>query len=275
MGKFEERIFIVKKISEKELKNLQVDILKYVHAFCMANNIVYWLDFGTLLGAIRHNGYIPWDDDIDIGMLRKDYDRFMELFYDDSSRYRFVCAENDDEYSLAAGKVVDTQTVLYEPDETGFKTAVYIDVFVHDNAPDSEREVDKMYKKREFFSYLNIARIHSKSIRTSLTRRAIFKIIHICIKGVPYNFFAKKMIANSKKYSEVKTERIGNFVGVSKFTCSRELVSKVIDHNFEGELFKIPCRYDEWLRLSYGDYMKLPSVENRVSHHMYKAYYID
>ena len=77
-----------------ELRNIQIEILQYIDDYCRKNNINYWLDAGTLLGAIRHKGYIPWDDDIDIGMLRSDYEKFVELFSQDESRYQCCTIEN-------------------------------------------------------------------------------------------------------------------------------------------------------------------------------------
>ena len=113
-----------REISPAELKTIQLDILDAVAEFCEARGIHYFLDSGTLLGAVRHKGYIPWDDDIDIAMPREDYDRFMKVFNSEQQRYRFCCPEIDPEFYYGYGKIVDPKTVLYEPDEDGKKTAV-------------------------------------------------------------------------------------------------------------------------------------------------------
>lgn len=130
-----------------ELKEVQLQILDFVAEFCEKNQIQYWIDSGTLLGAIRHKGYIPWDDDIDVGMLRKDYDKFFKLFNDPGNRYQFVCYEKQPDFYLPHGKVCDVSTVLYEPNEKGHRLSVNIDIFVYDNAPEDNSEVMKMYNR--------------------------------------------------------------------------------------------------------------------------------
>ena len=115
---------IGKKITKEEMKKIQINILDDVSKFCDENNIKYWIDCGTLLGAIRHKGYIPWDDDIDIGMLREDYDKFIKLYNSKKSKYKLKCIELDKTYEYPFGKVIDTDTILYEPDEKGIKIAI-------------------------------------------------------------------------------------------------------------------------------------------------------
>ena len=141
----------MREITTSELKELQLSILDSVDRFCRENGIHYWLDCGTLLGAIRHNGYIPWDDDIDIGMLRPDFNRFIREFHTEGNRYTAHCVENDSNFCYPYAKVLDNNTVLYEPDQNGNKIAVNIDVFVYDNAPDDNEMLEKMFDKRDFY----------------------------------------------------------------------------------------------------------------------------
>ena len=135
----------MKEIGVEDLKRIQLEILSVVAEFCEKNGIRYWIDSGTLLGAVRYGGYIPWDDDIDVGMLREDYDKFSEAFNKANEKYKFVCYENRKDFYLPHGKVCDSSTVLYEPDENGYKLSVNIDIFVYDNDPDDDEEFKKMY----------------------------------------------------------------------------------------------------------------------------------
>ena len=149
-----------KEITDKELKKIQTEILKYVHDYCLKNNIKYWLDSGTLLGAIRHKGYIPWDDDIDIGMARDDYNKFLENFNNTQSKYKCYSIENNNKFCYPYAKILDTSTILYEPDEKGIKLCVYIDLFPYDNAPNDEKIIKKMSKKALKYHKLRRLSIH-------------------------------------------------------------------------------------------------------------------
>lgn len=266
----------MRKLTLNELKETQICILTHVADFCEQNEIQYWIDSGTLLGAIRHKGYIPWDDDIDIGMLRADYDKFSKLFNSSDSQYRFVCLENTPKFYLPHGKVCDMNTILYEPDENGEKLAVNIDIFVYDNAPDDEVELKKMYDKRDFWrkiywmqnNYIdkngNIVKVILKYLR-----RAIYRLRYKNRNPV------EEMIQNSKKYMMSQTKRVGNFTAFTRMSCDKSVFSSFIDVEFEGKKYKAPVGYDEWLRSFYGDYMKLPPEEKRISHHKFVAYTIN
>ncbi|MBR4626748.1 MAG: LicD family protein [Ruminococcus sp.] len=260
-----------KKISQSELKRIQLQILDNVVEYCEKNDIHYWLDSGTLLGAIRHKGYIPWDDDIDIGMLRIDYDKFINGYNQEKSNYCVHCLENDSDFYLPFAKVYDSTTELYEPDEKGFKLCINIDIFVFDNAPDDDLMVEKMFNKRDLLRKRFM--LYSSNHRPSGVW--IIRIIKYMCRYI-YRLFPdnsiRKMIDNSKKYSDTETKRVGNFIGYSKMVCNKRVFDSYIDVEFEGKQYKAPVGYDEWLRALYGDYMRLPPVEERVSHHKFIAY---
>lgn len=261
----------MKRIGGSDLKKIQIEILDTVAQFCDANGIRYWLDSGTLLGAIRHKGYIPWDDDIDLGMLREDYDRFISCFNESNDRYRVVCIENHPDFYCSFAKVCDTTTVLYEPDENGHKLSVNIDIFVYDNAPDDDRLVKKMYDRRDRLRTISEYKtdpINRKEKLKSILQLERRTVCRICF---PQNT-VRLMAENSKKYADCKTERVGNFTAYTRMTCSKRVFDSFVDVEFEGKTYKAPVGYDEWLRSFYGDYMQLPPVEKRVTHHAFIAY---
>ena len=135
-----------KELSLDEVRSIQLEILEYIDYVCKENKIEYWLDGGTLIGAVRHGGYIPWDDDIDIIIRRKDYDRALQLFDEYSNRFKVLSHKKTDGYYYAFGKVIDTNTRLVEK---GIKPinemGVYVDIFPLDYIPSNNEELVKFY----------------------------------------------------------------------------------------------------------------------------------
>lgn len=262
----------MRKIGNEELKELQLGILDAVASFCEENGICYWLDCGTLLGAIRHKGYIPWDDDIDLGMLRPDFDRFMNAFNQKNARYQALCYENDPTILNAFIKVYDMNTVLYEPDEKGVKIQVNIDIFVYDNAPDDDKKVKKMFRRRNFCDQWNGMRnfYHTKHKKwwVRLCKCVLYPISLL----FPRSYFVKEQVKNSRKYVNAETKRVGNFTSYAKVVCDKKLLNDFIAVGFEGKQYKTLKNYDAWLKMFYGDYMQLPPEQDRVPHHKFIAY---
>lgn len=262
----------MRQIFGEELKKIQLEILDAVAAFCEKHGISYWLDGGTLLGAIRHKGYIPWDDDIDVGMLRPDYDKFMRLFNQENDKYKFYSIENNPDFYYASGKVLDTDTILYEPDKDGMKLSINIDIGVYDNAPDSDKEVLKMYNKRERLRWLHNLRTSKAVPRGNILRRICVRGVRMGMRVFPENYFVRKMAGASKKYSGYDMGRVGNFTLYTRMVCGKHVFREFINGEFEGKSYRIPIGYDEWLRAFYGEYMELPPEGERVSHHSFEAY---
>lgn len=264
-------------IELEELKQIQIDILDDVVEFCETNHINYWLDSGTLLGAIRHEGYIPWDDDIDLGMLRSDYDEFKLKYNEANRKYKFFSVETDKNFNFPYGKVLDLSTELYEPNKKiGEKLAVNIDIFVYDNAPEDKKKLNRMYKKRNIYRVLNIVK---KSPYSTKKNRALINAIripcHYILKVFPKGYFSKKIINNSKKYMNENTNYVGNFTGSVKIQSRKSIFDSYIKVNFEGKKYNAPVGYHEWLTDMYGNYMELPPKEKQVSHHVFEAFRID
>ncbi|MGN0048190.1 MAG: phosphorylcholine transferase LicD [Bacteroides sp.] len=255
----------------EELKSIQLDVMQCVHDFCVENNIRYFLCGGTLIGAIRHDGYIPWDDDIDIYMPRPDYDKFMELFNQSNSVYRFVDFNVEEDYNLPFGKVYDTRTIM---DEYMYKTesfGVYIDVFPIDGISSITGIRKNMFLRK----MLNTKKAKLGKTR-SFFRNFIMNLGKLVLLPFSARCIVKQIDKNSRKVRYGLTNKVAVFYGYG----TREIndysnYSKAIKHKFEDREFYIPIGYDNYLHSVYGDYMQLPPENKRVSHHSYTAWWKD
>ena len=272
------------RLSADEVKKIQLEILDVFAEFCEKRGINYWLDSGTLIGAVRHKGYIPWDDDIDVGMLRPDYDKFMREFNGYNPRYELHSIENDPESEFPFGKIFDTSTVLYEPDERGIKTAVNIDIWPYDNAPDDDAVVNEMFDKRDALLmdyYTRVKKVFAPTTGSFMHRLlapAVWmfrKTVRLFPSRAKRFETVKKLAENSRRCIHEDTKRIGNFMGWTRAVCSKDCFASFIDAEFEGKTYKIPAGYDEWLKKLYGDYMRLPPEKKRISHHILTAYKLE
>lgn len=263
----------MKRIETKELREIQLNILDHFTKFCEENDIRYWILAGTLLGAVRHKGFIPWDDDIDLGMLRKDYDKLIQIYDNNASQYKFYTVENNKEYCYPMGKVFDDNTILYEMGrENGYKIAVYIDIFVYDDAPDDRAIVKKMLNKRNRLRHirtLQTATVHSGNI----IRRSLVTVACKVLKLIPQRLLVEEMVKNAKQYSGGNMQWICDFLDDFPVTIDKKWAEEFIELEFEGRKLMAIKEYDKWLTLNYGDYMKLPPAEKRVAQHNIEAYY--
>lgn len=265
----------MKYISIDELKTLQIDILKSIDAFCRANEIRYSLAFGSLLGAIRHNGYIPWDDDIDIMLLRGDYERFIKEYQD--SNYKVVDINNSNSYSLPFAKIYDSRTIMDEMSRNKTLYGIYIDIFPVDNVPDSDVELNRFLKKKQFWNLLHILKTVRISKGRSLIKNAILLLGNILTIPLPIHYIAQKMSKLASKYNGLQNSMRKGIIAPDDNKKDEILPSVVFEryttHVFEGFSAMIIENYHDYLTASYGDFMTYPPIEKQVSHHAYVAYW--
>jgi lipopolysaccharide cholinephosphotransferase len=264
-----------------EIKECELQIMKYIKRVCESNDLHYYLAFGTLLGAVRHKGFIPWDDDIDIYMLRDDYNKFIEIMKKEEGNYRLLAREIVDEYDSPLAKVIDSNTVLiqdYGMSES-CKLGVYVDVFVIDDIPRNPEKQRKMLfaiqrclinwhksKKKIFYE------------KDSLIQKIWYLIsgIYPKIKGSRYwlkqiDQILRNMMGTEK--TDVLAELYwGGFRGTKLPVFSKNDFGDGIVVDFEDDAFCIPRNYEKILSAYYKDYMILPPEEERFSNHDYVAY---
>ena len=264
----------MKRIGLEDQKAIEIEILDFVVDFCEKHAISYWLDRGTLIGAIRHRGFIPWDDDIDIGMMRNDYDNFINMFGDPLGRYELRCGDKDSSFLCPFAKVMDTRTMLYEPDEHGLKLAVGIDIIPLDPIPDDDKIVKRIYNKRDCLKLLN--NLQANVVRPKKKyRAAVAMFLHVILSAFPRGLFMKRIIKQAQKYSNQKTEYLGDYTVIYRIKSKKEWFSSFKMVPFENKEYCVPVGYDKYLRDLYGDYMKLPSEERQHKVHNTLAYFKD
>ena len=266
----------MKQITGEELKQIQLNILKEIHSFCVEHQLTYYLAYGTLLGAVRHKGFIPWDDDIDICMPRRDYDIFCKTFKTVDAIYRVLDHHNTKGYYLPFAKVCDTRTETHETvalDIPG--CGVYVDVFPLDGLSDDLSVAKKTHEKESVLMKLYAARAHRLP--------SLKELIHHWKWGLFYPihwFVSPKWIANriekiAKQYAYEESKYVGVAYGFygDRETMPREIFVKECLVTFEDGTYFAPANPDAYLTHMYGDYMQLPPEEKRVTHHSFKAYW--
>lgn len=258
------------------LKELELEIIKDIDEICKTNNIKYFLVGGTLLGAIRHKGFIPWDDDIDIGMMRDDYNKLLEILSEDNNnkknKYFVQNYYTDIEYPRYITKIRLNGTVFLEGSVKNYNMhhGVFIDIFPLD------RIKDKNEKMLDFRSALSKKIMILKSIRNGHFKHKNKYKKNIAILMRPFTFllplkFYNKVIDFIYGYQNSKDCRyVTNFssqYGWRKQTFPIEVYGEGTYLEFEGHQFMAPAKWEAVLKSLYGDYMKLPPEEKRNSGH--------
>lgn len=268
----------MKEITLEESKCIQLSLLEKIHAFCEENGIVYYLMYGTLLGAVRHQGFIPWDDDIDIAMPRADYNRFCQTFAAEDAKV--VACDLDDGYYLPFGKVIDTRTVLKEKVRTDYTLGVYVDVFVLDAlSPEpavNRRAFRKLLLLRNFLmlgSFSNMKKRHGVRRILHTLLRPLSVILNMNRISRKMNRIARKINPDGIGCEKLATLMATDASAITDLHFDRTFFDKRVLLTFEGKEFWCPADYDGLLRFRYGEYMQLPPEEERASHHECTQYW--
>jgi lipopolysaccharide cholinephosphotransferase len=262
-------------LSNEELRKLQLiqlTILKEVHKICEKNNIKYFLSDGTLIGAVRHKGFIPWDDDIDIGMLRDEYERFCSVCRTDlSDGYFLQTMETDPDYAWPFAKVMLKNTVWIEENSKNSNkySSIYIDIFPYDVITKSK--IKQFFQKKCYILLRCTFAKRRDYILTKNRKNRLIDFLSYFLFFIPddnlrimVNNIVRKYNYLSKDENCIVTKFVGNYY---KNQNPKASFSKVIVAEFEHFSFYIPEAYDSILKNLYGDYMALPPEEKRKSNH--------
>lgn len=263
----------MKELTIDEVKKIQLSILKRVTHFCEENDLRYYLCAGTMLGAVRHKGYIPWDDDIDIMMPRPDYEKLLMKFKVDNLQLHHY--NTTDHYYYPFAKIGAEHTRLKETLSTQASTmGINIDVFPLDGYPASEEEIQQHLTKIKELK----KRLYSK-ISVVNNRLAWYKKMYI--KAVAYLINGKRTaqkideIAKEFDFSSSPNAGIAVWGYEEREVCPKKVFTSGREIEFEGSFFNGPKDYDTYLTRVYGNYMQLPPKDQRVSHHDFKAWIIN
>lgn len=263
------------RLSLEETKEIQLEILSDIQRYCNEHNLTWWLDFGTLIGAVRHKGYIPWDDDIDIGMYHDDFDEFVKGYNQSTSRYRVETSLTNPNHPWSFAKVYDMNTIMYEPDENGYKFHVHVDVFIYDKAPKSDEEFVRFKKKVHTFQLLQANQTRAFRPNGPLPRRLLAYIIRVFLQLFPRGYFGRRLDIIRRKYNDSDTGRIVGYSSTDK-PMEENLMLTTEMAQFEQYEFPVPVGYAEHIMKRYGfPYYELPPVEKRVRTHDFSAYSIE
>jgi len=260
-----------RRLSEEEIKEVELGVMDYIHNLCQKENINYSLAYGTLLGAVRHKGYIPWDDDVDISLKRDEYDKlYQAVLRDNDPIYKVASWENDARYPYPFYRVYDARTV-YENNyiENDIDLGICVDVFPFDYYADVNKEMAKLDIYRRLSVY-TLYGIHSKNAGLKNIIRYLLVLVFRLTRVKTWN---KKMNLLSMQAND--NDSI-DYLMENKRTSTKfekTLLDKVMDSPFEDRTYKIPEASHQILSAIYGDdFMEIPPVEKRVKHDDFVAY---
>ena len=262
-----------------EMKEKQLKMLIEFDKICKTHNLKYSLCGGTLLGAVRHGGYIPWDDDIDVMMPRPDFEKIMKIKM--KNNYYFqdpMVQEEDIPYIYSYGKMFDRNIKLIEfPNSKNIESYLYIDIFPIDGIPVNEKTHLKLYNKVHRLVLLNrmfeISFYNQKDKTKSWTKKKFWNFIWKIRNILPSKFIMKKINKIVHKRNFYYGEKVGSLV--AGYGAQENFMKSDFDlteMNFEGISFKVIKGYDNYLRALYKNYMELPPKEKRIAAHDCIAY---
>ena len=256
-----------------ELKAIEIRILSLFHAFAEEHGLNYYLAYGTLIGAVRHSGFIPWDDDIDIMMMRKDYDVFLQEFSrwaDGKNLFLASPFQKEHFYPMELSKVCSANTIVVEPViKHDAHLGVFIDVFPVDSLPNGRIKGKMVYRIGRILRRLIVA-------GNTNTKANEFKRLYSPFKRFTIRFLSVIPVKISFSLMDRLVHDVNNensqevmcYSSTFGTVFKREWFDEKVELAFEDKVFYGPKGYDPILRAIYGDYMQLPKKEEQIPHHV-------
>jgi lipopolysaccharide cholinephosphotransferase len=267
----------MKEITPTESKQLMIEILEAYAKFCDQHQLRYYLTYGTLLGAVRHQGFIPWDDDVDVMMPRPDYEKFLDLTKNGlGPKMKVDSFKMNPNYIYPYAKVIHEDTLVIE-EFYNYNTGVYIDIFPVDGLPTDPTERAKHYQKmaktRKFHSLAFRHKTHWDNPIKNLRMKILIQLIHL--------YGDHRVLKHIDDLAKSIDYELSDTVGIivwgygGREACLKEELSSSMDLPFETLTLKAPQNTDSWLSQVYGDYMTTPPLDKRSSTHINTIFWLD
>ena len=265
-------------LTDEDLKKLQATEMELLEEFvrvCDKYNLKYVLMGGSCLGAIRHNGFIPWDDDIDVALNRDDYDTFVKVQeHELNDKYYFDCMENDEDHNLVQGKLKKKGTIASEllsnlPVE---KQGIWLDIFPLDKVSDNDKVLKKEFYKVFCTKIMISFKLGNEHHSKSKAKELVLRLLKFASHFINLEKTKKKLYKLMTKHNIEDTKRVISYGSgyLLKAVFDKDYCNDRILHEFEGKKYYITKNYDRFLKQFYGDYMKLPPEEKRHPVHSLK-----
>ena len=260
-------------LNKDDCKKIQLAILDEIDSYCITEGLRYSLAYGTLIGAVRHKGFIPWDDDIDLLMPRPDYDRFLNSFHSELCKVWDLSHSNTCVETFA--KVCRNDTVMVDRNLGRALWGVNVDIFPIDGAPDPGLADHYASMCREYEWIARLCPFYQV-----VTKDKSRWFIKYCLKRLRYLHLGKCVDIKTAINADLRSHCFdvsplaGAYFGddgIREF-MPREWFESYSQWEFEGKCYPVIAHYDDYLHRLYGDYMELPPEEQRISHHLYDAY---
>ena len=260
-----------RKLDIDEIKEVELGVMDYIHNICKEKGINYSLAYGSLLGAVRHKGFIPWDDDLDIALKRDEYDKlYQAILEDNNSIYKVVSWENDSRYPYPFYRVYDSRTV-YENNyiQNDIELGICVDVFPFDDYKDVNKEITKL----DMYRRLSVYTLYGIRNKEAGIKNIIRYLMLVAFRLTRVKTWNKKLNDSSKV--PVNSEYIDYLMESKKYSTKidAKALDEVVECKFEDRLYNMPKDYDHILTTIYGsDYVEIPPLEKRIQHDDFVAY---
>lgn len=270
-----------KELSISEIQEISLQILKKIITLCKELNLRYYLIYGSLIGAVRHKGFIPWDDDLDLMMPRPDYERLIAYFIENRSGLmplELFEPRVKKEYPYMIARISDSRYILDTENEENYGIGVFVDIYPFDGLGNTKKEVFHYALTGDRLSSLcfQATRKHFEIGTTKSPLRKILKYpAFLLAHAIGRDRLQERLAQMAGKRDYDNSEYVGCVVWLSggeKDIFKRKWFEKTAEIFFDGVQVCIPGQYDKILRHIYGDYRQIPPASEQKGHHNYKAY---